>query len=148
MNMIIAKITDTALLSPSTEVQINEGMEVLVTLKKKPRLGEIVMVKKDNIVLFRQFKKTGRKKVLAALNTDFEDIGIDSSVELIGVANTTKAGIDSVYLLNLYSSLNDAQKDIFQSVMEDFSSKKMEGLSQEDLQKYTNNIIEKIKLAA
>jgi hypothetical protein len=51
-------------------------------------------------------------------------------------------------MLNFYHSLNDAQKDIFQSMMVDFSSKKMEGLSQDDLENYTKGIIEKIKMAA
>lgn len=148
MNMFIAKVTDAALVSKSTEVQVDEGIEVLVTLSKKPRIGDIVMAKKDNVVLFRQLKKIGRKKVLAALNADFEDIEINSSIEVVGVADITKTGLDSVHMLNFYRSLNEVQKDIYRSMMTDFASKKMDGLSQEDLQKYMDGVTKKIMQAA
>lgn len=146
--MLIVKVTDAALVSKSTEVQVDEGIEVLVRLSKKPRIGDIVMAKKDNVILFRQLKKTGRKKVLAALNADFEDIEINSSIEIVGVADITKTGLDSVHILNFYRSLNEAQKNIYSSMMTDFASKKMDGLSQEDLQKYIDGVTERLKLAA
>lgn len=148
MHMFITKVTDAALVSKSTEVQVDEGIEVLVTLSKKPRIGDIVMAKKDNVVLFRQLKKKGRKKVLAALNADFEDIEINSSIEVVGVADITKTGLDSVHMLNFYRSLNEVQKDIYRSMMTDFASKKMDGLSQEDLQKYIDGVTKRLKLAA
>jgi len=148
MQMFIAKVTDAALVSKSTEVQVDEGSEVLVTLSKKPRIGDIVMAKKGSVVLFRQLKKSGRKKVLAALNADFEDIEINSSIEVVGVADITKTGLDSVHILNFYKSLNEAQKDIYRSMITGFASKKMDHLSQEDLQKYIDGVTERLKLAA
>lgn len=148
MNMFIAKVTDAALVSKSTEVQVDEGIEVLVTLSKKPRIGDIVMAKKDNVVLFRQLKKIGRKKVLAALNTDFADIEINSSIEIVGVADITKTGLDSVHILNFYRSLNKAQKDIYSAMMNDFSSKKLDGISPDDLQKYMDGVTKNLMQAA
>ncbi len=148
MNLIIAKITDAALVSQSTEVLVNEGIDVLVKLNKKPQIGDIVMARKDNVILFRQLKKSGRKKVLAALNANFEDVEINSSIEIVGVADITKTGLDSVHILNFYRSLNEAQKDIYSSMIADFASKKMDGLSQEDLQKYIDGVTERLKLAA
>lgn len=148
MNIIMTKITDNALLSPSMDVQINEGTEVLVKLNKKPEQGEIVMVEKDNLVLFRRLEKSGRKRILAALNTDIEPIKVDRSVKFIGVADISKNGLDAVKITNYFKSLNAKQKNIFSSMMEDFSSGKMNNLSTEDLDQYTDSIIEQLKLAA
>lgn len=148
MNIIITKITDNALLSPSTEVPINEGTEVLVKLSKKPKHGDIVMIEKDNVILFRRLEKSGRKRILAALNTDIENIKIDRSVNFIGVTDITKKGLGAVNMLNFFKTLNEAQKNIFSSVMEDFASGKMRNLSIEDIDKHTYSIIEKLKLAA
>jgi hypothetical protein len=147
MHMFTTKVTDAALVSESSEIQVDEGIEVLVSVKK-PRLGDIVMAKKDNVVLFRQLKKYGRKKVLVALNSDYEDIEINSSIEIIGVADITKTGLDSVQILNFYRSLNETQKGIYSSMMSDYGSGKMNGLSQADLQAYIDGVTERLRLAA
>lgn len=147
MHMFTTKVTDAALVSKVTEIQVDEGIEVLVKVKK-PRIGDIVMIKKDNVVLFRQLKKHRRKKVLVALNSDYEDIEINSSTEIIGVADITKTGLDSVHILNFYRSLNETQKGIYSSMMTDFGSGKLNGLSQEDLQAYIDGVTERLRLAA
>lgn len=147
MHMFTTKVTDAALVSESTEIQVDEGIEVLVRVKK-PRFGDIVMAKKDNVVLFRQLKKYGRKRVLVALNSDYEDIEINSSIEIIGVADITKTGLDSVHILNFYRSLNETQKVIYSSMMSDFGSGKMNGLSQVDLQAYIDDVTQRLRLAA
>src|SRR6478609_6826684 len=148
MSLFIATIPDNALLCKSSKIAVSKGTAVVVTTNKKPKPGEIVMAKKDNVVLFRRLEKSGRKKTLTPLNEDFQTINVDESVEFIGVTDITEAGLKSVDVITFYLSANTAQRKILSKLLDDLADPKMENISAAQLDEYMKTVFEEMKLAA